>query len=112
MSKVFPKYPEIYHEFIERSLKHYENMRESVLKHKQNHIDVVNKQTTYDIIQLRQKNPDELQSEKIVDTNSFIEVFVDRIATIDDEIRRFENAMGDACLSITKDMRRFLHRVN
>jgi len=39
-------------------------------------------------------------------------VFVDRIATIDDEIRRFENAMGDACLSITKDMRRFLHRVN
>mmetsp|Transcript_15224 Transcript_15224/g.20612 ORF Transcript_15224/g.20612 Transcript_15224/m.20612 type:complete len:112 (+) Transcript_15224:1787-2122(+) len=43
MSKVFPKYPEIYNEFIERSLKHYENMRESVLKHKQNHIDVVNK---------------------------------------------------------------------
>ena len=51
MGKVFPKYPNIYREIKEESRYRYNSqIKDDIMKHKQAHIEVVNKRSTYNNI--------------------------------------------------------------
>ena len=51
MGKVFPKYPSIYRDIQNESKTRYQsNIKEKIMLHKQSHIEVVNKRSTYNSI--------------------------------------------------------------
>ena len=51
MGKVFPKYPNIYRDIRSESKTRYQaNIKEKIMLHKQSHIEVVNKRSTYNSI--------------------------------------------------------------
>jgi hypothetical protein len=54
--KIFPKYPKIYREIKDDSKYRYNSsIKDEMMKHKGNHIEVVNKRSSYNIIYLKEK---------------------------------------------------------
>lgn len=66
MKKVFPKYPQIYREIKDDSKYRYNsNIKDEIMKHKYSHIEVVNKRSTYNNIQLKSKTVSDLGSQQL-----------------------------------------------
>ena len=56
LKKIFPTYPEIYREIKDDSKYRYVSwMREGIIKHKQQHMTMINKKSTYNSINLGMK---------------------------------------------------------
>ena len=67
MTRVFPKYPFIYTDIKNESKKRYiSQIKEEIMKHKTDHIDVVNKRSTYNNIQLKPKHVNDINSQQIM----------------------------------------------
>ena len=63
MRKVFTKYPQIFREIKDDSKYRYNsNIKDPVMKHKYSHIEVVNKRSTYNNIQLKPKQVTDISS--------------------------------------------------
>lgn len=71
MRKVFPKYPQIFRE-IKDDLKYRYNstIKDEIMKHKHSHIEVVNKRSTYNSIQLRAKKAVDFSSQQLLVMNT------------------------------------------
>jgi len=56
MRKVFPNYPQIYKEIRDDSKYRYNSqIKDEIMKHKMSHIEVVNKRSTYNTLNIRHK---------------------------------------------------------
>jgi hypothetical protein len=56
LKKIFPTYPVIYREIKDDSKYRYISwMREGIIKHKKSHMNKINKQSTYNVVNLQMK---------------------------------------------------------
>ena len=57
LRQIFPKYPQIYPEIKDDSKYRYNStVKDEIMKHKQSHIEIVNKRSSYNNIYLKPKS--------------------------------------------------------
>ena len=67
MGKVFPKYPLIYKQIKNESKHRYQStIKDEIMRHKHSHIEVVNKRSTYNNIQLKAKDVSDIQTQQVL----------------------------------------------
>jgi len=67
MGKVFPKYPLIYKQIKNESKHRYQStIKDEIMRHKFSHIEVVNKRSTYNNIQLKPKEVSDIQTQQVL----------------------------------------------
>ena len=118
--KIFPKYPTVYREIKEDSKHRYTaTMKDPILKHKINHIEVVNKRSTYNEIQLKSKSATDITSfSHFVESKSAGETvliaqqnFSEKIHVIEIEMKKFMGSLSEFMTQTTNDYRRVLQMV-
>ena len=112
MGKVFPKYPNIYREIKEESKYRYNSqIKDDIMKHKLSHIEVVNKRSTYNNIQLKPKQVSEIQSSQVlIATNksedgseNIRQQFQERIVGIEQEMKKIDSSLSDFLGTVQSD---------
>jgi potassium voltage-gated channel Eag-related subfamily H protein 8 len=115
VGKIFHKYPEIGQEIKEQSFYRYtKNVRQRLVKHRNEHIEEINKKNSYKTIQLRQKDAgNEGNRSKLSDIkgnkddNDVGSILKKRIEGINDEMGKFNkniNEFTQTCDTELNDM--------
>lgn len=64
--KIYPKYPNIYREIKDDSKYRYNSaIKDEIMKHKNQHIEVVNRRSTYNNINLKQKEVEAISMQQL-----------------------------------------------
>ena len=112
MRKVFPKYPDIYREIKDDSKYRYNSsIKDEIMKHKYSHIEVVNKRSTYNNIQLKPKHVTDISSQQLLvrttrveaGTQSLRQQFQERIVGIEQEMKKIDSSLVDFLTTVTTD---------
>lgn len=112
MRKVFPKYPQIYREIKDDSKYRYNSsIKDEIMKHKYSHIEVVNKRSTYNNIQLKPKQVTDISSQQLLvrttrvegGTQSLRQQFQERIVGIEQEMKKIDSSLVDFLTTVTTD---------
>ena len=112
MDKVFPKYPFIYREIKNESRHRYQStIKDEIMRHKFSHIEVVNKRSTYNNIQLKPKEVSDIQTQQVLvsksqndsGTTNIRQQFQERIVGIEQEMKKIEASLTDFLATVQHD---------
>ena len=112
MGKVFPKYPLIYRDIRNESRHRYQStIKDEIMRHKNSHIEVVNKRSTYNNIQLKQKEVSDIQTHQVLvaknkndsGTANIRQQFHERIVGIEQEMKKIEISLTDFLHTVQHD---------
>lgn len=110
MKKVFPKYPQIFREIKDDSKYRYNsNIKDEIMKHKHSHIEVVNKRSTYNSIQLKGKSVADSAGQQISakgdagGASTLRQQFQERISGIESEMKKIDGSLSEFLATVTAD---------
>ena len=120
MGKVFPKYPQIYRDIKNESKHRYAStIKDEIMRHKFGHIEVVNKRSTYNNIQLKPKEVSDIQTQQVLvarskndsGTTNIRQQFQERIVGIEQEMKKIEASMTDFLGTVQLDFHGLLGKI-
>jgi hypothetical protein len=121
MRRIFPKYPAIYRDIKADSHYRYHSwMREGIMKHKYAHIEMVNKKSTYNSINLKNKYIANVASNQLLLNNSssgsksrsMRQHFSERIISMDEEVGKIDNTLSDFLNIVSTDFNGFVAKID
>lgn len=120
MGKVFPKYPLIYKQIKNESKHRYQStIKDEIMRHKHSHIEVVNKRSTYNNIQLKAKDVSDIQTQQVLvakskndsGTTNIRQQFQERIVGIEQEMKKIEASLTDFLNTVQQDFRGLIGKI-
>ena len=121
MRKVFPQYPQIFREIKDDSKYRYNScIKDPVMRHKYQYIEVVNKRNTYNAMQLRPKMTAEISAQQLLLKNAKIEdgtqnlrmQFQERIVGIEQEVSMIDASLGEFLSTFTTDFNGLMTKID
>ena len=121
MGKVFPKYPGIYRDIKNESRHRYQStIKDEIMRHKFSHIEVVNKRSTYNNIQLRPKEVSDIQTQQVMvaksnddsGTSNIRQQFQERIVGIEQEIQKIATSLQDFLGTVSNDFNGMIGKID
>ena len=120
MGKVFPKYPLIYKQIKNESKHRYQStIKDEIMRHKMSHVEVVNKRSTYNNIQLKPKEVSDIQTQQVLvakskndsGTTNIRQQFQERIVGIEQEMKKIEASLTDFLNTVQLDFRGLIGKI-
>ena len=120
MGKVFPKYPVIFRDIRNESRHRYQStIKDEIMRHKNSHIEVVNKRSTYNNIHLKQKEVTDMQTQQVLlaksegslSTVTIRRQFQERIVGIEQEMKKIEASLTEFLGTVQYDFKGLLTKI-
>lgn len=116
---IFPKYPHIYREIKDDSKYRYNStIKNEIMKHKNSHIEIVNKRSSYNNIYLKMKSVSNISAQVLVKTTKqdqnnqrLRQQFQERIQGLEQEMKKIDISLNEFLNTVNSDFNGLIQKV-